>query len=106
MLDGETPQNSPEWSRALFGRYEWSIGPGTMSVQADMSYSDEILFSNGLRVDDGEGGLTYDRNEALGEDSVTLWSARLARRTDSDNFEIGAWGRNLGDEEREGDTPA
>lgn len=99
VLDGETPQNSPEWTGNLFALYEWGLGDGTLSVQTDVSYTDEVLFSNGGLVDDGQGGLVYDRNEELGEDSVTLWNARLAWRTASDGLELGAWGRNLTDKE-------
>lgn len=99
VLDGERPQNSPEWSASLLAHYEWSFGGGTMTAQADMSYTDEILFSNGLLVDDGQGGLVYDRNGQLGEDAVTLWNARLSWRSSANTIEVAAWGRNITDEE-------
>ncbi len=98
-LSGETPQNTPEWSATLLANYTWSLGDnGLLMAQVDGSYQSEVFFSNGTVATPGDPS-TYNRNEDLGQDSYSLWNARLAWFDANEQLEIALWGKNLSDKE-------
>jgi iron complex outermembrane recepter protein len=98
-LSGETPQNTPKWSANLIANYTWLLGEsGSVSAQIDGSYQSEVFFSNGTVATTGDPS-SYTRNEELGEDSYSLWNARLSWSDASEQVEVGLWAKNLTDKE-------
>lgn len=98
-LSGETPQNSPEWNINFLVNYEWYLGDsGSLSAQVDASYQSEVYFTNGTILTPGDT-TSYDRNKDVGQDSYSLWNARLAWRGSDEQLEMALWGKNLSDEE-------
>ncbi|MEM1155902.1 MAG: TonB-dependent receptor, partial [Pseudomonadota bacterium] len=99
QLQGETPQNTPEWSFSLQTSYTFGLGEaGSLTAYLDGSYRSEVLFSNGTVQEAGNPD-TYFRNEEIGEDAYTLVNARLAWMDTSQQWEVALWGRNLADKE-------
>jgi len=98
-LSGETPQNSPEWNINFLANYEWYLGDsGSLSAQVDASYQSEVYFTNGTILTPGDND-SYDRNKDVGQDSYSLWNARLAWRSSDEQLEMALWGKNLSDKE-------
>lgn len=59
---------------------------GTVTLQTDFNYQDETWFD-------------ALNNPLLSEDDYWIWNARVTWRSANDNWEVAAFGRNLGDEE-------
>lgn len=98
-LSGETPQNSPEWNINFLANYEWTLGDsGSLSAQVDASYQSEVYFTNGTIRTPGDIN-SYDRNKEVGQDSYSLWNARLAWRSSDEQLEMALWGKNLSNKE-------
>jgi iron complex outermembrane receptor protein len=98
-LNGVTPQNTPEWSANLLAHYTWSLGDnGSLSAQVDGSYQSEVYYSNGTVAVVGDP-TSYTRNKELGQDSYSLWNARLSWTDSSEQLELALWGKNLADKE-------
>ncbi len=98
-LSGETPQNTPEWSANLLANYTWSLGDkGLLMAQIDGSYQSEVFYTNSQVTTAGDPS-SYDRNEDVGQDSYSLWNARLSWFDANEQLEVALWGKNLSDKE-------
>ena len=79
------PTYAPEFQATALIRYEWAVGSGSMSVQADASYSDEYFYN--LR--------NFDADKF---DSYTVVNARVGWSNADGSWKIAAELRNLTDE--------
>ncbi len=78
---------SPEFTLNALVQYDVSLNEmGMLTLQADFSYQDEVFFD-------------ALNNPLLSEDDYWLWNARVTWTSMNDNWEVAAFGRNLGDEE-------
>jgi len=84
LIDVE-PTNAPPLQITALARYEWSAFGGTMSVQGDVSYSDETYYN--LR--------NFDSHQF---DSYTMYNANVTWVNAEENWEFSLIGRNLSDE--------
>jgi len=83
---GNTLPRSPKNKVSLSAQYEWSLGDlGKARVGVDWNYTDKIFFE-----------ASNTPNEV--QDSYDLWDARIAFISNSGNWEVTLWGKNLGDE--------
>ncbi len=86
-FSGNNITMSPE--KTLNGLVQYDIplsDRGTLTVQADFSYQDKVFFDS-------------INNELLSEDAYWLWNGRISWMSPGEQWEVAAWGRNLGDEE-------
>ncbi len=83
------PTYAPEFQATALIRYEWAVGNGTMSIQADASYSDESYYN--LR--------NFDADKF---DDYTLVNARIGWTNAEGNVKLALEMRNISDE-RAGD---
>jgi iron complex outermembrane receptor protein len=68
-------------------QYDIPLGDrGTVTLQTDFSYQDEVFFD-------------ALNNPLLTEDAYWLWNARASWTSAGENWEVAAYGRNLGNEE-------
>ncbi|MFW6093526.1 MAG: TonB-dependent receptor [Pseudomonadota bacterium] len=85
-FDGRTPPRAPEWSGRAGGTYSFPVSDGTwIEVTADLSYSDEYYFNDGLRPD-------------MVQDSFSRLDASVRLMNDYEGWELALIGRNLTDE--------
>ncbi len=78
---------SPEFTLNALVQYDVSLKEmGTLTLQTDFSYQDEVFFD-------------ALNNPLLSEDDYWLWNARVTWTSMNDKWEVAAFGRNLGDEE-------
>ncbi len=78
---------SPELTFNGLVQYDVPLGErGTLTLQTDFNYQDEVFFD-------------ALNNPLLGEDDYWLWNARVSWTSNNDQWEVAAYGRNLGDEE-------
>jgi iron complex outermembrane receptor protein len=86
-IKGNRLQNTPEWSAFGLARFERSLGDaGMLSARLDLSYSDDVYYSN-------------FQDSVIGQDSFTLTNARLAWLTGNERLELALWAKNLTNEE-------
>ncbi len=86
-IQGNRVQNSPEWSAFALANYEWRLGDvGTLSLQADVTYSDDVYYSTREDI-------------VIGQKAYSLVNGRLAYCNTSESLELSLWGRNLTDKE-------
>lgn len=79
--------NTPEWTSSLTLEYRFPLAElGEVAMMVDYSYRDEVA---------NDAANTPE----LIEDSLSLWNARISLLSSSENWEVAAFGRNLGDEE-------
>jgi iron complex outermembrane receptor protein len=67
-------------------QYDIPMDIGTFTLQLDWSYQDKVYFDS-------------LNNELLSEDAYWLVNGRIAWSSPNEEWEVAAWGRNLGDEE-------
>jgi iron complex outermembrane receptor protein len=78
---------SPELTLNGLIQYDIPLGDkGNLTLQTDFNYQDEVFFD-------------ALNNPLLGEDDYWLWNARVSWTSASEQWEVAAFGRNLGDEE-------
>lgn len=78
---------SPELTFNGLIQYDIPMGDrGTVTLQTDFNYQDEVFFD-------------ALNNPLLGEDDYWLWNARVSWTSADERWEVAAFGRNLGDEE-------
>ena len=98
-LGGETPQNTPEWSANLLANYSWYLDGGSrVSLQVDGSYQSEVYYTNGT-VATVADPTSYIRNKEVGQDSYSIWNARVSWTDETESLELALWGKNLADKE-------
>ena len=83
---GNTTSFTPELSFDVIVSYEWSVGGGgSIMLQADAVYSDDIFFSN--------------NNQALvSQKAYWLTGARIEYASPDERWDLSVWARNLADE--------
>ncbi|GAB5453172.1 MAG: TonB-dependent receptor [Halioglobus sp.] len=82
--------NVPEWTANLMVQYVYEFNSaGSLRLRGDMSYKDDIFYS------DDEASASFDRLHA---DAYTIYNAGVSYITADGNWELGVFGRNLGDE--------
>jgi len=91
QLAGNPTRNSPEWSGNLHAEFDIPApglpGAGMLTLSGDVSYKDEMYFTEFARLLEGS-------------DDYTMLDATLRYRTDDEKFSVELWGRNLTDEFR------
>jgi len=85
-LSGNTLPNAPEYTAKLGLNWEAPVAAGTLRVRGEAYYQDEIYFTE------------WNRDDAY-QDSYTLIHASAEYSFMDDQWTVGIWGRNLGDEE-------
>ena len=81
--------NVPEWTANLLVQYVFELNSGSsVRLRGDLAYKDEIFYS------DDELSSSFDRLNAGG---YTIYNAGISYKTADDKWEIGLFGRNLGD---------
>ncbi len=89
-LSNRVFRDVPEWTASLYAQYVCSFSNGgSLRLRGDMSYRDDIYYTN----DD-----TSPSFELLHADSFTTYNAGITYVTSGGDWEIGVYGRNLGDE--------
>jgi iron complex outermembrane receptor protein len=84
---GNSITMSPELTLNGLIQYDIPLGDrGTVTLQTDFNYQDEVFFD-------------ALNNPLLSEDDYWIWNARVSWTSSDDNWEVAAFGRNLGDEE-------
>ncbi len=84
---GNTLNNAPEWKANASARYGIPLGTGELSLFAQIAYQDRVFFNNPAN----------DPNAS--QDAVTVLDARIGYVTGSGAIEVGAYGKNLTDED-------
>ena len=78
---------SPELSFNGLVQYDILLGSsGVINLQVDFNYQDDVFFD-------------AQNNPLLSEGSYWLFNARAGWTSPKGNWEVAAWGRNLGNEE-------
>ncbi|MGK0224572.1 MAG: iron complex outermembrane receptor protein, partial [Limisphaerales bacterium] len=78
---------SPELTFNGLIQYDIPLGNrGNLTLQTDFNYQDEVFFD-------------ALNNPLLGEEDYWLWNARVSWTSADDQWEVAAYGRNLGDKE-------
>jgi iron complex outermembrane receptor protein len=88
QLDGNPTRNSPDWAWNLHAEFDFggANGGGVFTLMGDISYKDDIYFTEFNRLLEGQ-------------DSYTIYDAQL-RYTSADGLWIAElWGKNLSDED-------
>lgn len=84
---GNQLPDAPELTINAKASYEWAISSNyLMKTQLDVAYS-------------GETYRDIDNSEALMVDSYSIWNTRIELSTENGRWSLGAWVRNLADEE-------
>ncbi|HEX7034829.1 MAG TPA: TonB-dependent receptor [Pseudomonadales bacterium] len=76
---------APELNFNGLVQYDLPLDPGTVTVQVDWSYQDDVFFD-------------ALNNPLLSQDGYWLWNGRVAWGSADDRWEVAAWVRNLGNE--------
>ncbi len=74
---------APDVSFNGLAQYDIPVSFGTFTLQLDWSYQDKVYFD-------------ALNNELLSQDAYWIWNGRVAWTSTSDQWEVAAWGRNLG----------
>jgi iron complex outermembrane receptor protein len=77
---------APEYSLNGLFRYQWPVFSGSLAVQADFTYQDEVYFD-------------IQNHPVSSEDSYDIWNARISYYGASENWSVTAFVNNLTDEE-------
>jgi iron complex outermembrane receptor protein len=87
QLAGNPTRNSPDWAWNLHGEYDFppAMG-GTFTLMGDISYKDDIYFTEFNRLLEGQ-------------DSYTIYDAQLRYVSDDGRWTAQLWGKNLSDED-------
>jgi iron complex outermembrane receptor protein len=86
-FSGNNITMSPETTVNGLIQYDIPLnGRGTLTLQTDFNYQDEVFFD-------------ALNNPLLKEDDYWLWNARVSWTSADDTWEVAAFGRNLADEE-------
>jgi iron complex outermembrane receptor protein len=84
-LSGNTTRMSPEWSFALHPSYEFALGGGSLTLNANAVYKGEQFHS--------------EFNDArMASEAYTLIDANILYRSPSERYTVNLWGKNLTDE--------
>jgi iron complex outermembrane receptor protein len=79
----------PAWTANLLAQYVYDLSNGgSIRVRGDMSYKDEIFYS------DNDESLSFER---LNADSYILYNAGITYISVDERWEFGVFGRNLDD---------
>ena len=88
QLAGNQPQLAPEWKGNLSTEYAIPMRNGSeLVVGANATYVGKQYFDEFNRA-------------PLVSDSYTLWDANLTYRSTAQNWSVGLWGKNLGNEDQ------
>ncbi|MCZ6828433.1 MAG: TonB-dependent receptor, partial [Gammaproteobacteria bacterium] len=80
----------PEWQGNLSAQYEFAIGSiGSLRIRGDVAYKDDVFYTN------DPAAATFD---ILHADSYTVYNAGITYISPNENWQVSAYGRNLGDE--------
>ena len=83
-------RDAPEWNANLLVQYEHALaGGGTLRIRGDLAYRGDIYYTN------DEAATTFDRLHASG---FAIFNAGVTYVTRTGDWEVGVYGRNLGDE--------
>lgn len=77
---------APDVSFNGLAQYDIPVSFGSFTLQVDWSYQDKVFFD-------------ALNNDLLSQDDYWIWNGRIAWTSVSEQWEVAAWGRNLGDEE-------
>lgn len=79
----------PDWTANLLAQYVQDLNSGaSLRYRADMAYKGEIFYT------DDEASASFDR---LAADAYTIFNAGITYVTADDKWELGVFGRNIGD---------
>ena len=80
----------PEWQANLSAQYEFDIGSiGSLRIRGDVAYKDDVFYTNDPTA------ATFD---ILHADSYTVYNAGITYLSPDGNWQVSAYGKNLGDE--------
>jgi iron complex outermembrane receptor protein len=87
QLAGNPTRNSPDWAWNLHGEFDFgSALGGVFTLMGDISYKDDIFFTEFNRLLEGQ-------------DSYTIYDAQLRYASDDGHWIAELWGKNLSDED-------
>ena len=85
-LSGNSMGSAPELTANLLARYDWPLRNGSLYVQGDVVYQDDVFFD-------------AFNTEITAQDAYTLVGARAGFLSQDERWEISVWGKNLSDEQ-------
>jgi iron complex outermembrane receptor protein len=87
QLAGNPTRNSPDWAGNVHGEYDFGLtGQGTLTLMADVSYKDDVYFTEFARLLEGQ-------------EAYTIFDAQLRYVSGDGRWSAELWGKNLSDEE-------
>ena len=86
QLAGNPTRNSPDWAWTLHGEYDFGLPAGMLTLMGDVSYKDDVYFTEFARLLEGQKAYTILDLQLRYVSGDGRWSAEL-------------WGKNLTDEE-------
>ena len=86
QLAGNPTRNSPDWSGNLHAEYDFVLPAGTLTLMGDVSYKDDVYFTEFARLIEGQ-------------DAYTILDLQLRFVTGDGRWTANLWGKNLTDEE-------
>ena len=87
QLAGNPTRNSPDWAGNVHGEYDFGLtGQGTLTLMGDVSYKDDVYFTEFARLLEGQ-------------EAYTIFDAQLRYVSGDGRWSAELWGKNLSDEE-------
>jgi iron complex outermembrane recepter protein len=86
QLAGNPTRNSPDWSGNLHAEYDFALAAGTLTLMGDVSYKDDVFFTEFARLLEGQ-------------DAYTILDLQLRFVSGDGRWTADLWGKNLTDEE-------
>jgi iron complex outermembrane recepter protein len=86
QLAGNPTRNSPDWSGNLHAEYDFPLAAGTLTLMGDVSYKDDVFFTEFARPLEGQ-------------DAYTILDLQLRFAAGNGRWTAELWGKNITDEE-------
>ena len=86
QLAGNPTRNSPDWSANVHAEYDFALASGKLTFMGDVSYKDDIYFTEFAR-------------SLEGQDAYTILDLQVRFLTGDGRWSAELWGKNLTDEE-------
>jgi iron complex outermembrane receptor protein len=87
QLAGNPTRNSPDWAGNVHAEYDFGLmGQGTLTLMGDVSYKDDVYFTEFARLLEGQ-------------EAYTMFDAQIRYVSGDGRWNAELWGKNLSDEE-------